>query len=364
MILQRYVMREYFRTFVMIIGGLLVVFFSTRLASYLGEAADGKMAPAHIVTLLGLKMLVSLRELIPMSLFLAIFATLIRLQRDYELTAIRAAGAGHVLLLAAAFKLALVSSAVVAGITLFAEPRAEEVIEKIKNKTENEATIAGVKAGRFKELNGGNRIFYAEKISEDEMLLENAFVQIRDTSTTGLMRADDAYVETDENSGDRFAVFLDGTSYAGRPGALDYVVTHFAKYALRIESSTPTDLSNQVNYMRTSELMKYNATGFKAELQWRIARPIGALLLPLLAVLIGLASTGDNWYVGLITAISGYFLYTNMLGVAHSLVRKGTLAPGLGTWLVQLGLIALIALLYWLQRNPRGARVFAIASPR
>ncbi|MGD9602152.1 MAG: LPS export ABC transporter permease LptF [Gammaproteobacteria bacterium] len=356
MIFERYLMKEYLRMFGMIIGGLLVVYFTTRLAAYLGEAADGKMAPGHIAALLGLKMLVSMRDLVPMSLYIGIFATIIRLQRDFELTALRAAGGSPRILLLAAFKLAVLSGSFVGALTLFAEPRAEEVIEEIKDQTENEATIAGVKAGRFKELSGGQRIFYAEKISQDEMLLQNAFVQIREGSDVGLMRSDDAYVETDPTSGDRFAVFIDGTSYAGRPGALDYVITRFAKYALRIESRTPTDVSNQVNYMRTSDLVKYDATGFKAELHWRIARPVGALLLPLLAVLIALASTGENWYLGLLTAISGYFVYGNLLGVANALVRKGTVAPEFGTWLVQIALLALLGALYWLLRRPRSLR--------
>jgi lipopolysaccharide export system permease protein len=241
-------------------------------------------------------------------------------------------------------------------LTLYAEPRAEEVIEGIKNQTENEATIAGVKAGRFKELSGGRRIFYAEKISKDEMLLENAFVQIRQGADVGLLRADDAYVETDGKSGDRFAIFLDGISYAGRPGALDYVITQFAKYALRIESRAPTDVSNEVNFMRTGDLIAYQAPGFRTELQWRIARPIGALLLPLLAVLIALSSTGENWYLGLLTAVAGYFVYSNLLGVANALSRKGMLPPELGTWLIQFALIAAIAALYWRLRNPGGFR--------
>lgn len=363
MILERYVMREYLRSFAMIAGGLLVVYFSTRLASYLGEAADGKMAPGHIAVLLGLKMLVSLRDLVPMSLFIGIFATIIRLQRDFELTAMRAAGIGLRALLVAALKLSLAAAAFVAVLTLYAEPRAEEVIEEIKDQTENEATIAGVKAGRFKELSGGRRIFYAEKISKDEMLLQNAFVQVRQGADVGLLRSDDAYVETDQKSGDRFAVFLDGVSYAGRPGALDYVITNFAKYALRIESRAPTDVSNQVNFMRTGDLMAYEAPGFKAELQWRIARPLGALLLPLLAVLIALTSTGDNWYLGLLTAVAAYFVYSNLLGVANALARKGTLPPELGTWLVQAALIAAIAVLYWRQRNPGRFRRRRVGAP-
>lgn len=351
MILQRYVIGEFVRTFGMIVGGLLVIYFSTRFASYLGEAADGKIAPAHITQMLLLRMLVSLKDLVPMSLFLGIFAAIIRLQRDSELTAMRAAGAGPWVLLSAALKLSLLSAALVASITLYAEPRAEEVLQEIKDQTENEATIAGVKAGRFKEISGGRRIFYAEKIGQNGKLMEQAFVQVREGDDVGLLRSDEATVETDEATGDRFAAFFDGVSYAGQPGALDYVITNFGKYALRIEAHAPTDLSNQTNYMKTSELLKYHAAGFTTELQWRIAQPISAFLMPLFAVLIALSSSSQNWYLWLLTAVSGYFAYNNILGVGKALMKKELLPPDIGLWPMHLLLIVALTVMWYFQRR-------------
>ena len=337
----------------MIIGGLVIIYFSTRFASYLGQAADGKIAPSHIAQMLTLRMLVSMKDLVPMSLFLGIFGAIIRLQRDSELTAMRAAGAGPGLLLRAAFVLALASAAIVGTITLYAEPRAEGVLQEIKDQTENDATIAGVKAGRFKEISGGRRIFYAERIAENATLLQETFVQVRDGSDIGLMRSDEALVETDPVSGDRFAVFLDGISYAGQPGALDYVITNFGKYALRIEAHAPTDLSDQMNYMTTGDLLKYHASGFTTELQWRIAQPVAALLLPLLAVLIALVSNSQNWYLWLLTAVSGYFAYSNVLGVGKALMKKEVLPPEIGLWPIHFGLIVAMAVLWHLQRRRR-----------
>ncbi|HMM78330.1 MAG TPA: LPS export ABC transporter permease LptF [Gammaproteobacteria bacterium] len=353
MILQRYVMGEFLRTFAMIIGGLLIIYFSTRFASYLGQAADGKIAPAHIAQMLMLKMLVSMKDLVPMSLFLGIFGAIVRLQRDSELTAMRAAGAGPALLLGAALKLSVVSALIVGAITLYAEPRAEGVLQEIKDQTENEATIAGVKAGRFKEISGGRRIFYAEQIAQNAKLLEETFVQVRQGGDVGLMRSDRAFVETDPVTGDRFAVFLDGISYAGRPGALDYVITNFGKYALRIEAHAPTDLSDQLNYMKTGDLLKYEAPGFTTELQWRIAQPVAALLLPLFAVLIALVGNSQNWYLWLLTAVSGYFAYNNVLGVGKALMKKEVLPPDLGLWPVHLVLVATLATLWYWQRRRR-----------
>jgi hypothetical protein len=188
MILQWYFMKEALRAFGMIIGALMLIYLSTRFASYLGQAAEGKIAADHIFRLLGLKMVVSLKDLIPMSLYLGIFSAMIRMQRDSELTAVRAAGGGHALLIASALKLGACAAVVVAVITLYAEPRAELTLVEIRNQTENEATIAGVKAGRFKELSGGRRIFYAEKVAADERTLQNTFVQVQNTTDIGLMR--------------------------------------------------------------------------------------------------------------------------------------------------------------------------------
>lgn len=356
MILQRYFIKEILRAFGMIIGGLMLIYLSTRFASYLGQAAEGKIAADHIFRLVSLKMVVSLKDLIPMSLYLGVFTAVLRLQRDSELTAIRAAGGGHALLITAALKVAALAAIVVGTVTLYAEPRAELTLVEIRNETENEATIAGVKAGRFKELSGGKRIFYAEKVADDERTLQNTFVQVQNTANIGLMRSTDAYVETEATSRDRFAVFLDGISYAGMPGALDYVITRFTKYALRIENSSPQDLTRNVNYIHTQELFKFRGPQYSAEIQWRLATPIATLLLPILAILIGLTCRGSSWYLGLITAVSVYFVYSNILGVGKSLIRKGALHPGIGLWVFHLALIVAVAGLLLIQRRPSGIR--------
>jgi len=356
MILQWYFIKEILRAFGMIIGGLLLIYFSSRFASYLGQAAEGKIAADHIFRLISLKMLVSLKDLIPMSLYLGVFTAVIRMQRDFELTAIRAAGGGHTLLISAALKLSAIAALLVGVVTLYAEPRAELELVDIRNQTENEATIAGVKAGRFKELSGGKRIFYAETVAPDERTLESTFVQVQNTSDVGLMRSENAYIEVNAKSKDRFAVFIDGISYAGMPGDLDYVITRFDRYALRVEDSSPRDVTHNVNYIPTLELLKFRGPTYSAEFQWRLSTAIATLLLPILAILIGLASRGTSWYLGLVTAISVYFVYSNILGVGKSLIKKGALNPSLGLSIIHLGLIVIAVSLLVFQRRPQGFR--------
>ena len=160
MILPRYFLREAIKLTAAIVSGLFGVYLSTRFATYLGEAAEGKVAPQHITRIVMLKMLVSLKDLLPMSLFLGVFGAAVRLQQTSEWTVMRAAGLTHQQLLRPTFLMTGSAAIVVGLITLVVGPRAELTLQELREQTENEATIAGVRAGRFRDFSGGKQVFY------------------------------------------------------------------------------------------------------------------------------------------------------------------------------------------------------------
>lgn len=360
MILQRYFVLEVLKLSLAIVAGLFVLYLSTRFATHLGQAAEGKVAPQHITRIVTLKMLVSLKDIVPIALFLGTFAAITRLQQGSEWVAMRAAGVAHQQLLVPTLTLAAAAAVLVGTITLVVGPRAELTLQELREKTESEATIAGVRAGRFKELSGGRRVFYAEGIAEDETHLENAFVRSVSGDNTGTLRAREAFIEVDRQSGDRFAVFESGQSYAGTPGRLDYVITAFSRYALRIENREPTQFGAHIGFLLTSELLRRDGAAFATELQWRLALPLSTVLGPALALLIGLGNPRGRWYLGLITAVSVWFAYTNLLGVGRALMKKGIVPVGMGLWPIHLIVVALIVVLLLgyrrrlrLRRRPR-----------
>jgi lipopolysaccharide export system permease protein len=358
MILARYFVRETLKLMLIILSGLFVIYLTTRFATQLGEAAEGKVAPQHINLIVMLKMLVSLKDLLPMSLLLGIFGAGVRLQQGSEWTAMRAAGLSHQALLRPTFMLTGVTAIAVALITLGVGPQAERTLKELREQTENEATIAGVKAGAFREFSDGDRVFYAEGLAADGTHLLNAFVTSRRAERTDVMRSERAFIETDTRSRDRFVVFEDGSSWAGEPGDLDFVITEFSRYALRIESREPTFFGAHVGFVATDELLRHRGPIYAAELQWRLALPLCTLLGPPLALLIAVGTRGGNWYLGLMTTVAAYFLYTNLLGVGRAMMRKGALPPVLGLWPIHLLFVAVfLALLAWqrgwLRRYPR-----------
>jgi lipopolysaccharide export system permease protein len=346
-ILPRYFIRETVKLTAAIIGGLFVIYLSTRFASYLGEAAEGKIAPQHIARIVFLKMLISMKDLLPMALFLGTFGAITRIQQNSEWTAMRAAGLSHQQLLKPLFFLSGSAAVLVGIITLVAGPRIELNLQELSEVSENEATIAGVKAGRFRDFGGGEQVFYAESISDDERYLEQAFVRDGD----GVLRSNRARIETDTESLDRFAVFEQGTNYEGDAGTLDYVVTQFSRYAVRIENRQPRQLGAHIGFLFTPELFRHEEAPYAIEFHWRLALPICTILAPALALLIGLANRRGAWHLGLITAISAYFAYTNVLGVGRALMRKEVLSPLLGLWPIHFVFLAAVVTVFLWQRR-------------
>lgn len=351
MILPRYFLREALKLSFVIVAGLVVVYFSLRFATSLGEAAEGKVAPQHILRIVALKMLVSVKDLLPMALLLGTFAAATRLVQDSEWVAMRAAGLGHGQLLRPALLVGLLAALVVGLITVEVGPRAEFRLAQLREQSENEATIAGVKAGRFRELSDGKRVFYAETISTDGRFLENAFVRSRgaeDDEREGALRSRRAFIQNEARTGSRYAVFEDGRSYAGQPGALDYVVTEFERYAVRIESREPTEFGQHIGFLPVVELFGRDQGAYLVELQWRLALPVCTLMAPLLATLVATGSQRRAWYLGLMGTVALYLAYTNLLGVGRALLKKGLLPAAMGLWPLHLVFaLLLVSMLYW-----------------
>lgn len=351
MILRRYFLREVLKLTLLIVSGLFAVYLSMRFAGYLGDAAEGKVAPQHISNIIGLKMLVSLKELLPMSLMLAVFGACVGLQRHSEWAAMRAAGLSHQALLGPAMMLALMCAILVGGISLGLAPQSELTLRELREITENEATVAGVKSGRFREFSGGQRVFYAESMSLDNRFLQHAFVRTGNAGEAEIMRAERAVITTDKRSQDRFAVFEKGYSWRGLPGEADYVRVDFARYGARIENRDPTAFGAHIGFLSTLELLRHEGPAYSTEFHWRLAPALSTLLGTALAFLVGISGHRSNWYLGLIVLVAGYFTYTNLLGVGRSLLRKEALPAWIGLWPVHLLFAGLVLMIFLAKRR-------------
>ena len=315
-----------------------------RFANYLGDAASGKVAPEYVTKIVMIKMLISLKDLIPISLFLGTFTAMTRLQQNSEWVSMRAAGISSANIIRRLMVVSAAASIIVALITFNLSPQAELNLIQLKEDGKNKASIAGIKAKNFTRLSGGTKIFYAQSESEDSTHLKNTFVYDDKRSDDAIMSAKRAYITTD-TEGQKTVVFENGKSYSGKPGSLNYVITDFSSHNSLIKEKEKKNYTSYASFVPTLSLLNGNHH-YTAELHWRLAPVIGTLLAPMLALMIAMRLQGDKWYLSLIIGMSVYFMYQNSLGIARSLLKNDDLPMIFGLWPVHLIFILCLLGLY------------------
>ncbi len=348
LIIERYIHREILHRLIWIIGLLILIFASNKFVDYLADAAAGKIPSGFIFRMMWLKLLAAQTKLLPITLFLAVILTYSRLVRENELVILATAGIGKLTQLKIVSRFTFVFCIFVAVLVFYVSPWAESEIMQLKALAKKQSDITGIAAGKFKEFGKGNRVVYVERLSDDKRAMENVFLQIRQQDKLGVLTSDRAMFETDEGSGNRFIVFENGRRYVGEPGALDYQITEYDKYGVLIETGNIESVVAKLAAVPTVVLMASNLPMHRAELQWRISAVLACFLLALLAVLLNQFSLGQKPYVLLFIAILVYLIYSNLLGISRTLLKRDDISPYLGLWWVHLILIFTILFLYYL----------------
>ena len=363
MILQRYLIREILQSTAAVLGVLVLVYASNRFARFLSDAASGLISGDLIFQLLVLKISQNLAVLLPVSLYFGVLIGLGRLYKDSEIVAMLASGVGVRRILQGVVWISMAFALLTLGMSMYASPEIATKQAKLLARAKGEAEISGILPGRFKELSGGDRVFYAEELSPDRRTMRNVFVQVRQPDRQEIAVAQRAYLLVQGREGSRFVVLEDGHRYTGQPGGVNYVITRFEKHAVRIDDPGDDPGYRKLESIPSLELLQSGLPGYLAELQWRLSLPISVIVLAMLAVPLSRTSPRQGKYAKLFTAVIIYFIYNNAVGVAQKLVERGELHPWIGVWPVHV-LAALLALgLIWTQNSLRWRAVLRPQKP-
>lgn len=356
MILKRYLYKEILQNFLAVFLVLLLIIISLRFVRYLGDVAAGKMTIEIIYQMLTLKLISSMTLIIPLCLYLSLFMALGRLQRDNELVSIATAGLGDRFYFSTILKLTAGFSLLLLLLTLLVIPWAEKNIDFLKQKANRESDISGISAGSFKEFSRGNRVLYVEGVNKKTKSMENVFLQVTEQGSTGVLTSDSANIETDETTGERTVIFLDGKRYVGKPDQLDISITEFHRYSVRLEQHGYNTTAHATSRIPTKELVETlkldplkNSTS-STELQWRFSAPVSVLLLSAFAILIVRSSKNTKGSVLFISAILIFFVYNNLMNISHDLVNREKISAFPGLWWPHILLFAIILIILFIPR--------------
>ena len=350
MILRRYIHREIAEKLGWIIGLLLLIIMSNRFVRYLADAAAGAFPADLVFQALLMKMLTTLPKLMPIAVFLAVLLGLSRLARDRELTAVAITGGARRVELVSIFQFSLLFALLVFITSFFISPWAAQNTQELRTRAEVEADTAGIAAGKFNEMSKGERVIYIERVSGDTNRMENVFVQARDGQQTSVINSNSASYTHAPDSGARFILFEDGRRYTGSREALDYRVTRYRTYAVRVEQGDPESRYVKLEAQPTAALIGSDSPKHAAELQWRLSFVIASLLLPVLALALSRYSFAEQKYLSAFVAILIYIIYSNLLGIAKTLLKRDEIPGFIGLWWVHLLLLALTVLIFQLPR--------------
>ena len=346
MILERYIQREVLEKLLWLIGLLVLIITSHRFIGYLADAAAGRIPGDLIIKLLVMKVLAVFPRVLPAAIFFAVILAFIRLSSDKELLIISGAGISEMHQLAYVFKFALTFAIFVFFVVNFVSPWAEGRVDQLKVRARQEADIAGISAGRFKEFSRGDRVVYVQDLSPDRQVMHKVFLQVHEENRFGVLSSSSARFHQDKDTNSRYVMFENGHRYLGKPGTVDYQITDFHKYAVLLDQGKIVANKRDPQTIHSFALLNSDNPGWKAELQWRASFVIATLLLPLFAVLLNTLFVGENRYVLMIIGIFTYFIYSNLISISKTLVTKEILPAYIGVWWVHVVLLLVLAMLF------------------
>jgi len=358
LIFERSLLREFSLVAIAVVAVLLALILTRLLILLLGKAAGGDVLPEAVIGLIAFGVLAYMPVLLSIAAFVAVLLTLTRSFRDSEMTVWFTSGLSIAAWVKPVLRFALPLALVCGVLSLVISPWSEAQSREYRRLLESRDDVSAVTPGVFRESRQADRVFFVDKLSERDDVVNNVFVQSTHANRLGVMVAQKGFVETAAN-GDRFIVLVNGRRYEGTPGTLDYRTVDFERYLLRIEPREAKKETPPAKAMDTMELLASPTPHNIAELHWRMALPISVVLMAIFAVPLSFVNprSGRSW--NLVLAVLAYTLYNNMLSIFQAWTAQGKVPPWMGLWPVHLAVVAIVAFL--ISRQMVSRRWFASA---
>lgn len=348
--LDRYLLREVTLTFVAVTGVLLVVLLSNQFARVLGQASQNEFSAGVVATLIGLTTLQQLTVLVPIGLFLGIVLALGRLYHESEMTAMAACGVGNASIYRPILLLTLLVVAFLAVLSYRIVPNSYLRSQDLRAEAMRSAQFGALEPGRFRNFLGGDAVFYAERVNQQGELF-GVFVERHVEDKLEIAVAERA-VQRGAGQADQMFVLFDGRRYEGVPGTRNWRVVEFKEHGIPIRMPDLKVRKDKPELKSTGSLLQSDKPADKAELGWRTAVPVMALVLMVLAVPLAKLRPRQGRFARVGLAVLAYFLYSNLLSAVRAWIQKDASGGQFGLWWVHLIPLLIAAWLVWRDERP------------
>ncbi|MDO9023456.1 LPS export ABC transporter permease LptF [Zwartia sp.] len=351
---KRSVVSEITNHFSVVLSTLIVVWLSVILVRLLGEAAAGRIGADVVVGLAAFTTIAALPIILAVSIFIGVLTTVTRNFRESEMVVWFSSGLSLLNWINPVLRVAVPVAVLIATLTLFGTPWANRQIGEYRARFELRSDLSKITPGQFLETEGGARVFFVEGPNSPGAPLGQVFMRIIDPDWLTLITATSAETVIESN-GDKFLVLGPGHRYDIKPGSGLMRLAEFDAFGARIESkdgekSLENAREQTLNSRRarpTELLLTDKVPASLGQLMWRLAVPLAALNLALMAIPLGavnprMGRSGDLLIAGLIA-----MLYLNLINISQGWIINSKLSFSVGVWLVHAVFGALTIGLLW-----------------
>jgi lipopolysaccharide export system permease protein len=345
-ILDRYILREVVVSWLGVTGLLLTIMITNQVTRVLERAAESQYPRGMVLELILLGAVQNLSLVIPVALFLAIVLALGRLYHDSEMTAAQACGAGSRPVLIPVLGFAALLAALLAVLSLQVGPAAAGRMLALRSEALRAGQFAPVTSGKFRSFGGGSTVVYAQAADPDGTL-RRVFVERDQGDHLEIALAQRATHAYSEDGDLQVITLFDGERFEGVPGERRFRIVRFSQNTIPVRLPALGAGAVALEGLPTSTLAVSSNPEQRAEYHWRLAIPVMAVVLALIAVPLARLRPRQGRYARIAYAILIYFVYTNLASGARVWIARGVMPEWLGLWWVHasVGVLAAATLL-------------------
>jgi len=335
------------QAFALTVAILLTVTLSNKFVNLLVKSARGDM-PIMLVMKVILLYLPNLFTLMaPVALFISILITHSKMHANGELTVLLSTGYSWRQLLKLTSYQALAVSFMVGLGSLQINAQIEDLRDYILQKNQVEAFVQAIIPGQFVSA-GGKYVIYVEDVLENNNL-KNIFIaqqpaRLHQADNDLIMVAKKASIKSQARGSEVFVKLISGQRIQGRAGSANLQVVSFKEYGKSINSAI--DLQPK-KAKGTYELLFSRKAEDKAELHWRLALPLVAYIMALIAIPLAYVGPRQSRAHRIFPGILVFIAYYNLLILAKRLITTSAYPAFVGMWWVHLLFIAIFYTLYY-----------------
>lgn len=328
---------------------LLVLIMTTQIVRLLGQAAAGTLASSAVWAMMGFAAVRYFPILLTLTLFISVLATLTRAYKDHEMVIWFTAGQSIRSFIRPVLQFAGFPIVLVAILSLMLSPWALRQSSEFRKVAQQQESVTQVAPGVFRESGGGGSVYFVENFSGMSGTAQNIFVQRSNGDKLDVIVAERGALEQKGNN--KTLHLENGYQYRGIPGQANYTVNRFERAMMPVQVSEYKASELNAGMTGTTALLRSASPADQAELQTRIALPISAIILVLLAIPLAYHNPRGGGFGNLLLAVFIFFLYQNMINIAQNWVAQEKIPTWIGMWPVHLLAVGMMVVFFrWRER--------------